>query len=349
MAEQAKITDFFTTTKRNGSTAEPRKRKALSPTRDIFAPSTSKRPKVTAAPASILQSRGKMCLSLSKSPVKQSLATDSTKAASPIKKNLNATLNEILKSPQKEPAFRRFRHLVDKSAETALVLPAKYKTLVETFRCMENVVSLMHNRNEMCSFEKVRMGVQKMTCKAFTLFILAQLKTIYPESYVFKYERITQMSKAQTTKVDLALALFPQLSTRNMSPSVILMRKNFFTRKLLDLTKKHHKDYLQALHPPIVIDDNSLTKWHPNFPLDKVPDIDPIPGALPEAPVKSDADSVEDYLEKARIRLGIKSPVKDVPLPILKSPVKITKGALKGISTGLLERVNTIFYLHSWA
>ena len=61
----------------------------------------------------------------------------------------------------KAPAYERFHHLI--TAAPTLNLPYKYKMLAEHFRGMDQVVSMLHNRNEMCTFSKLKVAVQKLT------------------------------------------------------------------------------------------------------------------------------------------------------------------------------------------
>jgi len=75
-------------------------------------------------------------------------------------------------------------------------------------------------------------------------------------------------------------------------------RKRQFTNALLDIMKEHHKvcksfliiylililfslkNYLGKLNPPIVIDKEEITRWHPEFDVESVTDI--VPASLPK-------------------------------------------------------------------
>ena len=62
------------------------------------------------------------------------------------------------------PAYEKF-HSLATPAPPSLTLPYKYKQLAETFRGMDTVVSMLHNRNEICTFSKLKAAVQSMNKK----------------------------------------------------------------------------------------------------------------------------------------------------------------------------------------
>ena len=62
------------------------------------------------------------------------------------------------------------------------------KFLEEVFRCTEQVSTMLHNRREAITFEKMKVAVQQMLRKNFNVSYLKQIKTVFPEAYrlVFK-------------------------------------------------------------------------------------------------------------------------------------------------------------------
>jgi chromatin licensing and DNA replication factor 1 len=54
------------------------------------------------------------------------------------------------------------------------------------------------------------------------------------------------------------------------------------------------QDFLQSLDPPLTIPRDQLTRWHPEFGVDQVPDIEP--DTLPEAPNIEKYCSAKDVL-----------------------------------------------------
>lgn len=65
-------------------------------------------------------------------------------------------------SEKKAPAFERFHHLAT-PAPPSLTLPYKYRLLEDMFKGMDTVVSMLHNRSEICTFAKLKSAVQEMT------------------------------------------------------------------------------------------------------------------------------------------------------------------------------------------
>jgi chromatin licensing and DNA replication factor 1 len=252
------------------------------------------------------------------------------------------SLAEALNSPTniKEPAHLKFRQLSEKVPEIHLTLPMKFRLLIDTFKCLDTVLSMIHSRKEPCTFDKVKKGVEQMSRKAFDLSKLALISTVYSEAFELSYDRQTKMSKELTSKLEFMLIIKP--SSKTMSPSVILKRRQEFIDRLLDIVHDHHQEYLQSRSPPLNIAKNQLVRWHPQFKVENVPDIEISPTALPVAPLKADLSTAQKCLDHTRARLCIpKSPPKtdSVPEAQLNSPVKITSGALKGISTALLDKI----------
>ena len=75
-------------------------------------------------------------------------------------------------SSQKVPAYKRFQHLTaPEPADDSMPMPSKFNDLFEIFRSIDTVVNLLNNRNEICSFSKVKPAVQRI-CKKLVDFSL---------------------------------------------------------------------------------------------------------------------------------------------------------------------------------
>lgn len=61
--------------------------------------------------------------------------------------------------------------------------------------------------------------------------------------------------------------------------------------------------FLAALSPPMVVPEEKLTRWHPRFNVDEVPDISP--AELPRAPQEDKLSTAQEVLSTAR---GMLSP-----------------------------------------
>lgn len=56
--------------------------------------------------------------------------------------------------------------------------------------------------------------------------------------------------------------------------------------------------FLASLNPPMVVPEDQLTRWHPRFNVDEVPDIEP--AELPQPPVTEKLTTAQEVLARAR-------------------------------------------------
>jgi hypothetical protein len=227
-----------------------------------------------------------------------------------------------------------------------LNLPLKYKQLIDSFYCLDSVVSMIFNRQETCTFDKVRFGVQKITKKNFDIRQFAQMMFVYSTSYECKWEKRLAVENGHTAPgADLpgrvgqfVLILRPCVPNVKMTPSVLKVRKTQFEEKLLDFAKKEHQKYLLSLIPPIEISPELLRKWHPSF---KFPEV--LEAKLPEVPSSTclaTPNSITEFWNKTN-SISTEAPVEQAPEQTQKEAnrEKITKGPLRGLSMGFLEKV----------
>ncbi|KAF9793963.1 hypothetical protein SFRURICE_015615 [Spodoptera frugiperda] len=202
-----------------------------------------------------------------------------------------------IKSPSKVPAY--IRHAALASTSSSLPLPHHYRFLAELFRGMETVVALLYNRNEKITFAKLRPSVQEMLKRSFTQKHLAQIKHLVPDFYNYEIQKVKNFS-ASAQKEQYELLISPNFPNdiKIMNPTVLLERRRYFYDILLQLVKKHHAQYLQTLDPPMVIPDDKLTRWHPEFDIEKIPEVES--AKLPEMPIVEKFSNAQDVLAKAR-------------------------------------------------
>ncbi|XP_035445155.2 DNA replication factor Cdt1 [Spodoptera frugiperda] len=202
-----------------------------------------------------------------------------------------------IKSPSKVPAY--IRHAALASTSSSLPLPHHYRFLAELFRGMETVVALLYNRNEKITFAKLRPSVQEMLKRSFTQKHLAQIKHLVPDFYNYEIQKVKNFS-ASAQKEQYELLISPNFPNdiKIMNPTVLLERRRYFYDILLQLVKKHHAQYLQTLDPPMVIPDDKLTRWHPEFDIEKIPEVES--AKLPEMPNVEKFSNAQDVLAKAR-------------------------------------------------
>lgn len=185
------------------------------------------------------------------------------------------------------------------ATSTSLPLPHHYRLLAELFRGMETVVALLHNRNEKITFTKLKPSVQEMLKHTFNEKQLAQIKHLVPDFYNFQVQKIKNFS-ASSHKEAYELVITPNFPNnfKVMNPTVLLERRRFFHDTLLQLVKKQHAQYLLTLDPPMIIPDEKLSRWHPEFEIEKLPEIES--ANLPEVPNADKFSTAQDVLAKAR-------------------------------------------------
>ncbi|XP_010224883.1 PREDICTED: DNA replication factor Cdt1 [Tinamus guttatus] len=257
---------------------------------------------------------------------------------------------------EKVPAYQRF-HTLAQDVPPGLTLPYKFKVLAEMFRSMDAIVGMLFNRSETVTFAKVKQGVQDVMRKQFEERHVGQIKAVYPESYWLRQEKNIPTFSSTVKKSDYQLTLEPVLGEGekvdgrpHLSASRLLERRKEFNRGLVDIVKRHHKVRGTSLTPPLAVPDDELTRWHPRFNVDEVPDI--APAELPRPPQGDRIATAQEVLSTAR---GVMTPKMEKALanmalkaaetsagepeaPTPPSPAS-TSSALKGVSPALLERV----------
>lgn len=170
---------------------------------------------------------------------------------------------------------------------------------------------------------------------------------------------------AQATNLPSALAAdFGIQSNDQIPPSIIVERIDSFRRALLNLVKMHHRvsaqlhsytaetrflqTFLSAklqLNLDELPNDENLARWHPDFDLQNIPDIDVSP--LPESPDRQLLASpieIRQFAERTpseRVKRALFSTFSsdDVTSTItLSSPKKETL-SIDGIPSSLIEKV----------
>ncbi|XP_067396337.1 DNA replication factor Cdt1 [Emydura macquarii macquarii] len=257
---------------------------------------------------------------------------------------------------EKAPAYQRF-HTLAQDVPPGLTLPYKYKVLAEMFRSMDRIVAMLVNRSETVTFAKVKQGVQDIMHRQFEERNVGQIKAVYPASYRFRQEKNIPTFSSFLKKSSYQLTIEPVLGEAekvdgclHLSASRLLERKKVFCRNLVNVVKQHHKTFLASLNPPLVIADDKLTRWHPRFNVDEVPDV--VPAELPQPPQVDKVTTAQEVLTKAR---GMMTPKMEKALANLAlrtaetspgeqevsnaAPPASSAGALKGVSQALLERI----------
>ncbi|XP_064016187.1 DNA replication factor Cdt1 isoform X2 [Pogoniulus pusillus] len=257
---------------------------------------------------------------------------------------------------EKVPAYQRF-HTLAQDVPPGLTLPYKFKVLAEMFRSVDTIAGMLFNRSETITFTKVKQGVQDMMHKRFEERHVGQIKAVYPTSYKLRQEKNVPTFGSGIKKSDYQLTLEPVLEEEekvngrpHLSASRLLERRKEFHRNLVNIVKQHHKAFLATLNPPMVVPEEKLTRWHPRFNVDKVPDISP--AELPRPPQEDRLSTAQEVLstargmlnpkmEKALANLALRTAEASAGEPVVaKAPSPAsTSSALRGVSQALLERI----------
>nr|XP_046205544.1 DNA replication factor Cdt1-like [Oncorhynchus gorbuscha] len=263
----------------------------------------------------------------------------------------------ITEDGDKLPAYQRY-HTLAQDTPPGLTLPFKYKLLAGMFRSMDTIVGMLFNRSETVTFAKVKQGVQDMMHKRFEETHVGQIKTVYPTAYHFRQERNIPTFSATVKKSSYQLTVEPVIeadkSKAVLAASRLLERRRIFHQNLINIVKGHHRAFLAKLNPPIRVPDDKLTRWHPHFNVDEVPNV--LPGELPQPPRGAEKlTTAQEVLDKARSMMTPKvekalanAVLKTAEMvcvkeqePVPQTPVAPaeTNSALKGVSQSLLERI----------
>ncbi|XP_067931302.1 DNA replication factor Cdt1-like [Watersipora subatra] len=229
------------------------------------------------------------------------------------KKNNSTPVSESAEASNKScstPAYVKYKDLSVKIPAT-LTLPYKYKILEDMFKGTDTIISIMYNRVERCTFDKLKRAVQEMLRKNFEPKHLGQIKSVFPESYELRQEVGIVEAGLKSKKYQLTVEPIlevpekaVQVAKRKDGRPVfgsgeVIRRKESFRRRLFDIVKSHHQSFLEKLKPAVKVDSQKLTRWHPKFLLEEVPEVQPSP--LPEAPeAEKELITAKDVLSKAR-------------------------------------------------
>lgn len=249
----------------------------------------------------------------------------------------NPTAHDDLMSPKKAatprrlfsptksnavPAYQRFANLASESVTTSLQLPYKYRSLLETFRCVDSICAMFYNRKETITFKKLKPAVQRMMRKNLSENHLAQIKYLDPDAYIFEQRKM--LNPGSHTKYDYyQLVITPNVQplpvsthdeigvrkldddnivrradAKTMNPQIMISRYQRFQQILLDRVKHEHDLFLRSLQPPMIIAKEKVRRWHADFNLEGCPEI--LPGELPQPPNIEKFSSAKDILSTAR-------------------------------------------------
>lgn len=230
---------------------------------------------------------------------------------------------------------------------------------------------MFFNRRETITMKKLKPAVQRMMRKNFSETSLAQINQLYPEAYKFCQKKMS--NPGSLTKYDYyQLVIIPNVTTecgsatvtstvnsddiiksgqqKSMNPQVMIERQQHFHKLLLDLVKAEHNKFLQNLNPPMNINPDKVTRWHPEFDLQSCPEIEI--KELPQPPNVEKFSSAKDILSTARNlfdcatprermmqRYEAKQKLDQQPEIVEPKAYDPVASVLKGVPKSLIERI----------
>ena len=116
---------------------------------------------------------------------------------------------------------------------------------------------------------------------------LAQIKMVYPSAYIFRQQKdIPGYFNGDGGKYQLTIecngkedGVRPSSSSgsseqHHLNPADLVYRRRIFKKNLYSIVRKHHKEFLAHLDPPLDIPDHKVLHWHQEFLLEEVPEIE---------------------------------------------------------------------------
>ncbi|KAK9881490.1 hypothetical protein WA026_016373 [Henosepilachna vigintioctopunctata] len=240
------------------------------------------------------------------------------------------------------------KKIYDLASKPALTLPYKYRYIAEMFRSIDTVCQLLYNRKETITLSKLKPAVEKMTKRNMGLRCLTQIKHIYPEAFEYQQEKIRVFGSGKREE-KWELVLKPLVGgSDHMTSDILLSRKRMLFNLLLDKVKDYHDEFLKALDPPMSIPKDKITRWHPEFDIERVPDVEE--DELPEAPEERKFTSGQEVLNQARQMFNCNTRMEEAleRLKVKKEEEgtlektadnSFPNSILKGIPKALLEKV----------
>lgn len=225
-----------------------------------------------------------------------------------------------------------------------LILPFKYRFLAEMFRAIDTVSQILCNRKETITFKKLKSAVEEMLKRNLYEKHLAQIKFLYPDAFSFRYDKLREFGTG-TRREQWELVITPEINQTSMTSEILLERRRKFYNILINKLKIYHQEFLTTLDPSMELDHDKITRWHPEFDIEKVPDVEVF--TLPKCPDEEKFTTGSEVLEKAKSMFNCNTRMEQA-LERLKQVQQTTEVAPKeveedsifnGIPKALLEKV----------
>lgn len=198
----------------------------------------------------------------------------------------------------------------------------------------------------MITFRKLKPAVEEMIKKNLTEKHLAQIKTLFEDAFEFSQAKLKVFGTGNKQE-QWELVVRPKVEEESITSDKLLERRRKLYNILIDKLKDYHAEFLQSLEPPIEVPKEKITRWHPEFDIERVPDIEP--AKLPQPPDEIKLTSGKEVLEKAKQLFNCNTRMEEALARLEKRKAESTQtedekplhpqSVLKGIPKALLEKV----------
>lgn len=233
---------------------------------------------------------------------------------------------ELNAKSEHEKAHNKFENLADAQMEHKFVLPVKFSMLLDLFKGSDTTVKLLHNRQEICTFLKLKNTVQNMIKKNFTQTTLGQIKTVYPLAYEIKQEKLFIDYKNDYHMVisaNIEQDIQPNDNGQKLiTPQMLLQRLDKFRNRLYEIVHNLHSKFLKSIG--VEVNEKEIKRWHAKFELDDLPDIDAEELPLPPNEVKlkcgEDLKNIAKDVYSTRVKSAIENMVAEKEIQTVAKP-----------------------------
>ena len=250
---------------------------------------------------SIIQSirvKNKEGQALKKKPKKTNYSKETLSIIEQIKcdKTILESENKVTKESILRAPSQAIKHSDLLNNERVLVLPLQHKLLYDIICVLDDTISYFKIRHIVQSFEELRLSINTVHRRNFTIQLFAQMLTIVPEFYMYKWAKIsnyknftmcidipanieTIINNIQPSKPAISYE-FPfyeentQELNQQMSLSLRDKRKEIARERLVYSTLVHHRAFLESSDYEITYDPMEQKVWHHGFNVHSVPAIE---------------------------------------------------------------------------
>ncbi|EPZ33390.1 hypothetical protein O9G_003251 [Rozella allomycis CSF55] len=181
----------------------------------------------------------------------------------------------LLESDDKIPAYKKYAHLKVPNL-TKVSLPERLESLYRIFMALDSTVSFVSNRGETCIFHKMKKPIENVCRKNVNEGHLKQIKTVYPEGYIFEpvkvmFEGKRTSSHAIQFNKNIESVTDEEAKRAIQSGEFLYKRKALFEKRLKTIWINKSEIPETQLYD---VDVNSSNKSQQSIPISAKSDLD---------------------------------------------------------------------------